>query len=390
MANRAKSAFLANMSHELRTPLNAIIGYSEMLEEDVAEAGGQIARDLRKIHTAGHHLLGLINDILDLSKIEAGKMELLAEPFVLDDLLQDVVATVRPLVNKNGNTLVLDAQYGQGLMIGDQMKIRQILLNLLSNAAKFTHQGRITLKITTEQSLSASEVVFEVDDTGIGMSEEQCSRLFQEFMQADSSTTRKYGGTGLGLALTQRLCQLMGGTIKVTSVPNKGSTFYVHLPLDQGKVTLSPLDGWATIQPEDVMIADMPSARTVLVIDDDPNARDLLRRTLTRLGIRVVSAVNAWEAFTRARDIRPDLITLDVLMPGLDGWTILASFKADPALQQIPVVMVSVVDDLTTGFALGAADYLPKPIERERLLAVINKYLPNIDQDTYTETEHRN
>ncbi len=390
MANRAKSAFLANMSHELRTPLNAIIGYSEMLEEDAAESGGEIAHDLRKIHTAGHHLLGLINDILDLSKIEAGKMELFVEPFVLSDLLQDVVTTVRPLIAKNSNTLTVDAPTVRYIMVGDQVKVRQVLLNLLSNAAKFTQQGEVLLKVAEEQTVLGAEIVFEVRDTGIGMSDEQCSRLFQEFMQADSSTTRKYGGTGLGLALTRRLCQLMEGVITVTSAPDKGSTFCVRLPVNQSNGTTTSPAMSATLELDDASHADMPVVRTVLVIDDDPYARDLLSRTLTRHGIRVVSAVNAWEAFTCARDIQPDLITLDVLMPELNGWAVLTALKADPGLAHIPVIMVSIVDDLSIGFTLGAADYLPKPIDRERLLTIINKYLPNVEHDKYIGANHFN
>ena len=232
-ANQAKSMFLANMSHELRTPLNAIIGYSEMLQEEAEDVGvAAFIPDLQKIHGAGHHLLTLINDILDLSKIEAGKMDLYLETFAVAELLNAVSATLRPSMEHNGNTLHLQVAAEVGVMQTDLTKVRQILLNLLSNAAKFTQGGVVTLTVTRAAGAGGDWLHFEVRDTGIGMTAEQVGKLFQPFTQADSSTTRQYGGTGLGLALSQRLCALLGGTISVTSTPALGSTFTVHLPVE--------------------------------------------------------------------------------------------------------------------------------------------------------------
>lgn len=232
-ANQAKSMFLANMSHELRTPLNAIIGYSEMLQEEAEDVGlAAFIPDLQKIHTAGHHLLSLINDILDLSKIEAGKMDLYVEAFEVGAVLNSVTTTIRPLIEKNANTLHLHAAPDVGVMQTDLTKVRQILLNLLGNAAKFTRAGTITLHVTREAGPAGAWLHFAVQDTGIGMTVEQVGKLFQPFTQADASTTRRYGGTGLGLALSQRLCELLGGTISVDSTPGLGSTFTVHLPVE--------------------------------------------------------------------------------------------------------------------------------------------------------------
>jgi signal transduction histidine kinase len=244
-ASRAKSAFVANMSHELRTPLNAIIGYSEMLQEDAADLGYvQAVPDLEKIQIAGRHLLGLINDILDLSKIEAGKMTLCVEAFDVTTLITDVVGTAQPLVAAHRNQLSLEIASDAGRMRSDATKLKQVLLNLLSNAAKFTDRGRITISVARETRDNNGEksgdetadrsgwIVIRVKDTGIGMTAEQSSRLFEDFMQADSSTTRRYGGTGLGLAISQRFCRMMGGVITAESEPARGSTFIVSLPAD--------------------------------------------------------------------------------------------------------------------------------------------------------------
>jgi signal transduction histidine kinase len=237
VANRHKSEFLASMSHELRTPLNAIIGYSEMLQEEVQDAGQPgLVPDLGKINTAGKHLLELINTVLDLSKIEAGKMEVYLERFAVPALVEEIGAVVRPLADRKGNTLVISCTPEVGEMRTDQTKVRQTLFNLLSNACKFTEGGTVSLGVRRERgpARGADEIVFEVADTGIGISEEQMSRLFQDFSQADASTARKYGGTGLGLALSRRLCRMMGGDIAVRSAPGRGSTFTARLPVDPG------------------------------------------------------------------------------------------------------------------------------------------------------------
>jgi PAS domain S-box-containing protein len=376
-ANRAKSAFLANMSHELRTPLNAIIGYSEMLQEAAEDAGpGALVGDLQKIHAAGKHLLGLINDILDLSKIEAGKMELYLETFALATLVRDVIATVRPLLESNGNRLEVRCPPDAGAMRGDQTKVRQCLLNLLSNASKFTQGGTIGLSVVREYGSEVDWIRFTVSDTGIGMTPEQLGRLFQAFTQADASTTRKYGGSGLGLAITRRFCQIMGGDIGVESEPGQGSRFTIRLPAELADPRVPKPTPAATAEPavaSDAAALD-PGAPTILVIDDDPTARDLMATFLRKEGYRMVAAASGEEGMRLARALRPDAITLDVIMPGMDGWAVLGALKADPALADIPVAMVTIVDDRQAGYTLGATDYLSKPVDWARLSAVLRKH----------------
>jgi PAS domain S-box-containing protein len=360
-ANQAKSRFLANMSHELRTPLNAIIGYSEMLKEDAEENGdGDYVADLEKIRSSGKHLLSLINDVLDLSKIEAGKMELYLETFDLRTMVDDVLTTVTPLLARNGNTLEVSCEPGIGVMRADMTKVRQSLLNLLSNASKFTDHGEVQLAVARE----GDEIVFRVSDTGIGMTPEQQGKLFEAFSQAEASTTRRFGGTGLGLAIVRRFCEMMGGTVNVESEPNRGSTFTMRLPALVSDVTEEPppaseLDG---------------AAGRVLVIDDDASVRALLRRFLAREGLAVEEAATGEAGLRRARETHPDAITLDVVMPGMDGWSTLTALKADPELCDIPVIMLTIVDDKRTGFTLGASEYLSKPIDREQLRRVLLRY----------------
>ncbi len=355
-ANRAKSAFLANMSHELRTPLNAIIGYSEILQEE-AEAG-QLVPDLQKIHVAGRHLLSLINDVLDLSKIESGKMELVLEDFEVARLLEDVEATIRPLVAKNRNQIVVRGGAEAGRMRADMTRLRQVLFNLLTNASKFTEDGTISLEASRERG-GRELVVFRVRDSGIGMNPEQQARVFEDFVQADASTSRRYGGTGLGLAISRRFCRMMDGDISVESAAGKGSLFTVRLPAEVRR------------KPEP---AGDARVGTALVIDDDENACDLLARSLVKEGFRVISAVSGDAGLRAAREHQPDVITLDVLMPGQDGWSVLRALKTDPDLVRIPVVMISMVDGHDMGRVLGAAEFLPKPVERERLAAVVRRY----------------
>jgi len=368
-ANEAKSQFLANMSHELRTPLNAIIGYSEMLQEEAEEADqDQFIPDLSKIHTAGRHLLSLINDILDLSKIEAGKTELYLETFDLKILMEDVDATVRPLVQKNGNVLEVDLPEGIGAMRADITKVRQVLLNLLSNAAKFTEEGRIQVRVLSE----GDEIHVVVADSGIGMTEKQLGGLFQAFSQADASTSKKYGGTGLGLVISRSFCRMMGGDIAVESEPGKGTTFTVRLPR-----TVRGGDGET-----DGTVAERAGsglAGTVLIIDDDPNVHDLLQRALSKQGFLVESALDGSAGLDRTRELMPDAILLDVLMPGMDGWSVLTALKADETLARIPVVMVTMTDEQSLGFSLGAADYLTKPVEAGRLTSVLKRLCPRAD-----------
>ncbi|MBN2371678.1 MAG: response regulator [Vicinamibacteria bacterium] len=382
-ANRTKSAFLANMSHELRTPLNAIIGYSEMLQEE-AEDGGQedFIPDLQKIHAAGKHLLALINDILDLSKIEAGKMELVLESFDPRALIGDVQSTILPLIEKNHNVLEVTCPDDLPAMYADVTRVRQVLFNLLSNATKFTENGTISLSVRIEREESTEFVVFDVKDSGIGLTPDQLSRLFQAFSQADASTSRKYGGTGLGLVISRRFAQMMGGDVTVKSDYGKGSTFTVRLPRETAgrkPSTHSPAEA-ATAAKARPMAAAAGAAQaagdvvTILVIDDEQNARELLERGLIKEGFRVVTATNGDDGVAIARQIKPDAITLDVLMPGMDGWAVLKALKSDPSTLPIPVIMISMVDDKEMGYALGAADYMTKPFDREHLVSLLRKY----------------
>ena len=373
-ANSAKSQFLASMSHELRTPLNAIIGYSEMLEEEAQESGqAAFVPDLQKIRSAGRHLLSLINDILDLSKIEAGKLELFLETFDVRATIEEVATTVAPLVEKNGNRLEVRCAEDLGTMHADLTRTRQVLLNLLSNACKFTQRGVVRLVAEREPSRDGTgpQIVFRVADSGIGMTAEQLGKLFEAFSQADASTAKNYGGTGLGLAITRRFCRMMGGEVTVESQPGRGSTFTVRLPARVGETRRE-----AHVEPGPAPEPPGPGAAagTVLVIDDDPAARSLMRRFLGREGFRVEEAPDGETGLARARERRPDVITLDVLMPGMDGWAVLAALKNDPALATIPVILATIVDEAHLGFALGASEYLTKPIDRERLGEVLRKY----------------
>ncbi|MBI4322383.1 MAG: response regulator [Chloroflexi bacterium] len=369
-ATRAKSEFLANMSHELRTPMNAIIGYSEMLMEEAEDAGQpEYLPDLEKINVAGKHLLQLINDILDLSKIEADKLELHLEKFSLTPVIQDVVGTIQPLVSKNANMLDLRLADDLGTVYADITRVRQVLFNLLSNACKFTEHGTVRLDGLRETVDGADWIVFAVRDTGIGMTPEQMGKLFQKFTQADASTTRKYGGTGLGLAISKRFCEMMGGDIFVESEVGKGSTFTVRLPADVAQRKPEPSRVSAEIK-----ALPANGATTVLVIDDDPTVQDLLARFLAKEGFRAVTALGGEEGLRLAKELRPNVITLDVLMPGVDGWAVLTALKADPELADIPVIMLTIVDEKNLGFALGASDYMTKPVDRDRLLANIRKY----------------
>ncbi|HEY5220280.1 MAG TPA: response regulator, partial [Gemmatimonadaceae bacterium] len=373
-ANSAKSQFLANMSHELRTPLNAIIGYSEMLVEEVTDIGHEeLAPDLEKIRSSGRHLLALINDILDLSKIEAGKTDLYLEDFDVTTMLDDVCTTIRPLVDKNANRLVVRTD-APGTMRADLTKVRQMLLNLLSNACKFTDDGTITLEVERVASPGTDELFFRVTDSGIGMTPEQMGRLFEAFSQAETSTSKKYGGTGLGLAITRRFAQMMGGDVTVTSEPKRGATFTVRLPATTPEPGVNP-PRTPTLKPGAGL------AGTVLVIDDNAQARELIRRFLTDEGFRVIEAADGTAGIALARRDRPDAITLDVLMPGMDGWAVLGALKADATLADVPVIMLTMLDDRSLGFALGATEYLTKPLDRDRLRALLARYRRNGSHD---------
>jgi GAF domain-containing protein/DNA-binding response OmpR family regulator len=363
LASQHKSQFVASMSHELRTPLNAIIGLTEMMVANAARFGTEKAQEpLQRVHRAGTHLLGLINQVLDLSKIEAGKLELSPEIVNLAPLIDEVIGTARQLAEQNQNRLVVETTDDLGSLTVDPMRLRQILLNLLSNACKFTKQGEVTLRVR-EVVDGSSWIEFAVADTGIGMTPEQQNRLFEEFSQADSSTAQRYGGTGLGLAITRKLARMMGGDVTVTSEPGKGSVFTVRLAASANTLASSSSEG-----------NRRPGADCVLVIDDDATARELVTDHLKAEGFSVVTASGGLEGLKLAKELRPIAITLDVIMPDLDGWSVLAALRQDSELAEIPVIMVTILDQQRRGVALGAAGYLTKPIDRERLHRLVDRF----------------
>jgi signal transduction histidine kinase len=438
-ANRAKSVFLANMSHELRTPLNAIIGYSEIVKEDLqAEGFTHLLPDLRKIRSSGQHLLGIVNDILDISALEAGTVSLDLETVVLTPLLQEVVNTVRPLVLEHGNTLQVLCPDQLGTIYSDLSKVRQILVNLLSNAAKFTEKGSITLTVEVrgqgagnrgqgagnrgqgaggreqaagaagwedeqefegekfkqetfkqetfkQETFEADEadalsdegafVEFRVSDTGIGIAPSQREKIFQPFAQGDESFTRRYGGTGLGLSISYRYCEMLGGTISVESEPERGSTFTLRLPVvSSDRPSLSQLHRSLADPPK----RDRP---LVLIIDDDRGIRDSMVQSLNQEGYRVVTAWCGQEGLRLAQELQPDLIVLDVLMPALDSWAVLSALKSDPLLAQVPVMVtatppteLSASHQPPNGLVLGITDQFTRPAEFARLTTLLQAY----------------
>jgi len=370
-ASEAKSEFLATMSHELRTPLNAIIGYSEMLQEDLEEEDmDDYVGDLVKIHTSGRHLLQLINDILDISKIEAGKMEFQVETFDLLPFVREISQQVEPLLDANANSFSLELPKKLRSMTADREKVGQVLMNLLSNATKFTHKGSIVLRVDYEGKGKDKMISFAVKDTGIGLEPDKLDDLFAKFSQADNSRTRKYDGSGLGLTIAQSLCESMGGSIEATSVPGKGSCFTVKFPLVSRNEEKRPMGSATFLQASRVVVDD----NLVLVLDDDPAVLDLMTRHLLREGFRVISTSNGEDAIRIAKQLQPAVMTLDVEMPGIDGWKVLHRIKSDEDASQIPVVMVTVSDDIQKSLELGAAAYLPKPIDRKELSTILKQY----------------
>jgi signal transduction histidine kinase/CheY-like chemotaxis protein/HAMP domain-containing protein len=371
-ASRAKSAFLANMSHELRTPLNAIIGYSEMLEEQVEDSGPrELLADLKKIHTSGRHLLMLINDLLDLSKIEAGKIQLYVEPFDAASSVAEVVTTVTPLALANSNKLEVFCP-ASVMMNSDSTRIRQVLINIMSNACKFTRRGSVTLEVECKADGAGDWVHFRVRDTGIGIAPDLLGRLFEPFSQADASTSRKYGGTGLGLAITQKFCHMLGGTISVQSVMHEGSVFEIRLPADLHHATRGSRNEAAV--PAAGGKTTTPVQNCVLIIDDDASARDLLARYVRKEGFEAVCCASVKEGLSTLAKITPMAITLDVVMDEMNGLEALKLLKADPRLSAIPVAIITIAEEREQAYALGADTYLPKPVDPELLAAMLAKY----------------
>ncbi len=357
-ASRTKSEFLANMSHELRTPLNAVIGYSELLMEDAEDAGDDaLFADLQKIRNSGAHLLGLINDVLDMSKIESGKMDLDFQTTNLEELVKTLLDTIEPQAKKANNQLSVNLDDAPKELVCDSQKLRQILTNLLSNACKFTKDGKIELGAAT---VDEDWLVLTVRDTGIGMSPEQLARVFRPFEQADTSTTRKYGGTGLGLAISKRLCEMMGGSIRVESTEGEGSVFSLRLPLE-------------------VELGVRPSisqgARRILVIDEDLETYGQLNEALSAHGMQVDWVYGDEGGLAAARELQPDVIVLVVSGSGLDGWSLMTQLKNDPLTQIVPVIVVTSDVERERGVSLGAVDCLVKPIESPILVRTVRRWL---------------
>tara|TARA_B100000073_G_scaffold151731_1_gene125174 strand:- start:16 stop:4962 length:4947 start_codon:yes stop_codon:yes gene_type:complete len=365
-ANEAKSTFLANMSHELRTPLNAIIGYSEMLIEDAEDENEDFIPDLDKINNSGKHLLGLINDILDLSKVESGKMELFIEEFDLKKIIEEVEATIKPLVEKNGNKLVVEYETEIEKISADLTKMRQILLNLLSNSAKFTKDGTITISVISSK-VKEHAVDFNISDTGIGMTPDQVDKVFKPFTQADEKTTRKFGGTGLGLTITKMFAEMMGGDINLISNVGEGTTFTVTMPI---KVN-DPKKQDIKLNTD---ITNVDRDYTVLVIDDDDNAQDMMKKFLEKQNVSILQAKSGETGLKLAAEYMPDAITLDVMMPEMDGWEVLTALQSNETTKNIPVIMLTMADEPDIGFSLGATDYLTKPVNWDQLSGILNRH----------------
>jgi len=365
-ANAAKSHFLASMSHELRTPLNAIIGYSELLLEEAADAGNEAtSKDINRILSAARRLLSLINGILDLSKIEAGRMEVAVAKFDPAEIVREAIETARPLADKNGNAIAVTLAGDLGEAESDGFRLGQCLLNLLSNACKFTQDGDITVRCERVRDNQLDWLVFDVTDTGIGMTNDQMEGLFQPFVQASTQTAAQFGGTGLGLSITQRLAELLGGDLSMESEIGKGSSFTLRVP---ARFSSAAQPSRAVVPVE---VGEGPS---ILVIDDHSDARELVRRAVSRLGLRVIEAHGVADGLAAAQTHRPALIVLDIHLSDGDGWTVLAALRANEALSGIPTLVLSINDDRARAMELGACQHLVKPVERETLAAAVLQF----------------
>ena len=367
-ASDQKTKFFANMSHELRTPLNAILGYGEMLYEDCEDLGyDDLLPDLKKITSAGTHLLSLINNILDLSKIEAGKMELFITNFEIENMIQTIKDVSEPLAAKNNNGFVINLDGAMGSMSQDETKLRQCLANFLSNGFKFTKNGTVTLDVKSRMDGDVEFVDFAVIDTGAGMSQEGVDKVFEEYTQAERSTAANYGGTGLGLPISKKFAEIMGGDVKVTSIEGTGSTFTLSVPRECPEYNEDDVDS-------NVINLD-DQDNLVVLVDDDVAMHDLIKRTISKLNLTLLGATNSEKGMELIREVKPKLILLDVLMPGRDGWSLLKECKTDSQLKNIPVIMISQLNQSNLAASLGANDYLTKPIDRTLFINIIKKYL---------------
>ncbi len=381
-ANQAKSGFLANMSHELRTPMNAIIGYSEMLLEDIEDGAelnsDDVKSDLGKINSAGKHLLGLINDVLDLSKVESGKMGVYNEDADIEQLINDVTTTVQPMVLKYENSIKTVVEIEDKQIRTDITKFRQILMNLLSNAAKFTRNGKITVTAKRFLENDVDMLSVSIQDTGIGMTGDQLEKVFEEFTQADDSTTREFGGTGLGLAICKKFAELMRGKIIVESTPGAGTCFTFVVPAIA--VDIKKEDS-AETKNDGNEEAQMEGLATVLVVDDDQSSREISKRILSKRGYSVLTADDGASGIEIAREQHPDIIVLDILMPGMDGWQVLEQLRDIPETADIPIIMQSMLSERELGLSLGADEYLTKPVDKSDLPNAVRRLLPELKLD---------
>ena len=367
-ANDQKTKFFANMSHELRTPLNAILGYGEMLYEDCEDLGyDDLLPDLKKITSSGSHLLSLINNILDLSKIEAGKMELFITHFEIENMVQIIKDVSEPLAAKNDNGFVIHFDGAVGSMSQDETKLRQCLTNFLSNGFKFTKNGTVTLDVRARMVDDIEFIDFAVIDTGAGMSPEGVAKVFEEYTQAERSTSANYGGTGLGLPISKKIAELMGGYVEVTSEEGVGSVFTLSVPRECSEYDEDDIES-------NVINLD-DQDNLVVLVDDDVAMHDLIKRTISKLNLTLLGATNSEKGMELIREVKPKLILLDVLMPGRDGWSLLKECKTDKDLKEIPVIMISQLNQSNLAESLGANDYLTKPIDRSHFINILKRHL---------------
>mgnify|MGYP001496613926 FL=1 len=367
-ASDQKTKFFANMSHELRTPLNAILGYGEMLYEDCEDLGyDDLLPDLKKITSSGTHLLSLINNILDLSKIEAGKMELFVTSFEIENMVQTIKDVSEPLAAKNDNGFVINLDGAMGSMSQDETKLRQCLTNFLSNGFKFTKNGTVTLDVKARMEGDVEFVDFAVIDTGAGMSPEGVAKVFEEYTQAERSTSANYGGTGLGLPISKKFAEMMGGDVIVTSEEGVGSVFTMSVPRECPEYSEDEVEG-------NVINLD-DQDNLVVLVDDDVAMHDLIKRTISKLNLTLLGATNSEKGMELIREVKPKLILLDVLMPGRDGWSLLKECKTDKDLKDIPVIMISQLNQSNLASSLGANDYLTKPIDRTHFINTLKRIL---------------